>query len=228
MKALLPNEEVKVWSACTIKGKIHLVVITDQRVLLINKAVFSQTVEVVNLNSFTLSACKRGFISTTFKLNEFELNFKNKDEGQSFYNTLSGIASTTQMVPVVPSNKPKKKSGGVISAIVVVFLVAVIVISMESEDKDSSPSEPLTQEEKIKRQFSPWDGSHRQLERLVKTALHDPKSYEHVSSQYWVMKDHIIVNLSYRANNAFGAKVKEHIKAKYDFDGNLIEVVEQY
>lgn len=38
---------------------------------------------------------------------------------------------------------------------------------------------------KIESQFSAWDGSHRNLERIIKEAMNDPDSYDHVETVYW-------------------------------------------
>lgn len=38
---------------------------------------------------------------------------------------------------------------------------------------------------RIDRQFSAWDGSHNNLERLIKRSMNDPDSYEHDETVYW-------------------------------------------
>jgi hypothetical protein len=79
---------------------------------------------------------------------------------------------------------------------------------------------------KINRQFSGWDGAHHNLERLVKDNMHDPGSFKHVETTYADMKSYLIVQMRYRGNNMFGAKVLNTITAKVDLDGNILSVQE--
>jgi len=83
-------------------------------------------------------------------------------------------------------------------------------------------------EDKIKRQFSVWDGSHHKLNELIKKAMNDPGSYQHVETNYFDMKDHLIVNTTFRGKNAFGALIKNTVKAKVSIDGDDIEIIEQF
>jgi len=79
----------------------------------------------------------------------------------------------------------------------------------------------------IEAQFSQWDGSHIILTKAIKEAMNDPKSYEHVETVYWEMNDHLIVQMKYRGNNAFGGKVLAMVKAKVGLDGQILEIIEQ-
>lgn len=81
--------------------------------------------------------------------------------------------------------------------------------------------------EQLQKHFRPWDGSHRGLTRVIKEAMHDDDSYEHVETKYWDRSDHLIILTTYRGNNAFGAKVKNSIKAKVSLDGEVLEIIEQ-
>ena len=78
----------------------------------------------------------------------------------------------------------------------------------------------------IEKQFSAWDGSHRQLERYIKQNMNDPDSYEHVETKYWDMGDHLVVLTKYRGKNAFGGKVLGMTKAEVDMQGNVIRIME--
>lgn len=75
--------------------------------------------------------------------------------------------------------------------------------------------------------FSSWNGSHIRLVRLIKEAMHDPKSFKHVETRYGDRGDHLLVHMSYRGKNAFGALVLNSVTAKCDLDGNVIEIVAQ-
>ena len=81
---------------------------------------------------------------------------------------------------------------------------------------------------RIESQFSAWDGSHRNLERVVKKAMNDPESYKHVETVYWDMGSYLIVRTTFRGKNVFGGVVKNSVKAKVDLDGNVLEILEQY
>jgi hypothetical protein len=109
-------------------------------------------------------------------------------------------------------------------------------LSLEYNDETSSISANIYEDgfktdrevalEKIEEQFSPYDGSHYNLERLVKASMNDPDSYDHVETVYWVMVDHLVVRTTFRGNNAFGGKVTQSVKAKISFDGDVIDVFE--
>lgn len=119
-------------------------------------------------------------------------------------------------------------------------LVCLLILAAGSSDnggdksKSSVPktqSAPKTQEElrkeKIEKQFSAWDGSHRGLTKLIKQSMNDPDSYDHVETGYWDKGDHLIVKTTFRGKNAFGGVVKNWVMAKVDFNGNVIEVISQ-
>jgi hypothetical protein len=96
----------------------------------------------------------------------------------------------------------------------------------------SSPSKPLSKEEERKafigKNFSDWDGSHIKLEEYIKKSMNDPKSYEHIETKYWDRDDYLIVQTSFRGKNAFGALVKNQVKAKVGLNGEVIEILESY
>ncbi len=78
--------------------------------------------------------------------------------------------------------------------------------------------------EKIKNQFSSWNGEHTKLVDIIKSDLHDPSSFEHVESLYLDLHDYVLVEVTYRANNMYGAKVKESIAARFTIDGDFIRL----
>ena len=94
----------------------------------------------------------------------------------------------------------------------------------------SSPSKLLSKEEERKaligKSFSDWDGSHIKLEEYIKSNMNDPKSYEHIETKYWDYDNYLIVQTSFRGKNAFGALVRNQIKAKVDINGEVIEILE--
>lgn len=78
---------------------------------------------------------------------------------------------------------------------------------------------------KIESQFSAWDGSHRTLERYVKSAMNDPDSYKHESTTYADKGDYLLVQTTFRGKNAFGGVVRNTITAKLSLDGDLLEIL---
>lgn len=83
----------------------------------------------------------------------------------------------------------------------------------------------LEHKEKVKQQFSKFDGSHYMLERYLKKHLKDPSSYDHIETRYSDQKDHLIVLTKYRAKNGFGAMTIGMIKAKISLDGSIIQIL---
>lgn len=81
--------------------------------------------------------------------------------------------------------------------------------------------------ESIDSQFSAWNGSHRNLERVIQKSMNDPDSYDHVETVYWDRGDHLIVRTTFRGKNAFGGIVKNSVKAKVSLDGQVLQILEQ-
>lgn len=77
---------------------------------------------------------------------------------------------------------------------------------------------------KIEESFSKYNGSHRGLVKYVESAMHDPDSFEHVETKVYDKETYLLVRMIYRGNNKFGAKVKESVLAKVDFDGNVLSI----
>lgn len=78
----------------------------------------------------------------------------------------------------------------------------------------------------LKPQFNSWDGSHRGLERHIKTIMNDPASYEHDETSYIDRGEYLIIITQFRGKNAFGGVVRNTIKAKVDLSGNVLEIIE--
>jgi len=84
-----------------------------------------------------------------------------------------------------------------------------------------------SRKEKIEKQFSAVDGSHRNLTKYIKDTMNDPESYEHVKTVYQDKGDYLIVSTTYKGKNLFGGSVKNTIKAKVSLDGDILEILEQ-
>lgn len=79
----------------------------------------------------------------------------------------------------------------------------------------------------INNQFSAWDGSHIYLVKLVKENLNDPSSFKHVKTVYWDKGNYLIVKMTYRAKNAFGALILQNVTAKSDYKTDTITIISQ-
>ena len=81
--------------------------------------------------------------------------------------------------------------------------------------------------------FSKLDGSHKELVRRVKEALHDPRSFEHVDTRYTdntatATTTDLIVWMDYRAKNALGALVLGQVIAVVDRNnGRVLKITER-
>jgi len=93
---------------------------------------------------------------------------------------------------------------------------------------DPAVAKAAARQEQIDDQFSPWNGSHYGVVRLVKAAMNDPGSFQHVETRYWDQGDHLIVNMTFRGKNAFGAVVVSTVKAWASIDGDTVELLETY
>jgi len=87
------------------------------------------------------------------------------------------------------------------------------------------PAKPETRSERIGRQFSSWDGSHRKLTEFINSMLRDPGSYEHIATSYRDMTDYLLVTTRYRARNGFGGMGEGSVTAKVGLDGDIIGIV---
>jgi hypothetical protein len=107
------------------------------------------------------------------------------------------------------------------------FIVILLVIILPGEpEKDLSPEESRTKA--ILDQFSTADGRHYNLQFFVEDHLNDPDSFEHISTEYAVKEDHILVRMQYRAKNGFNALIRKEVTAKVDLEtGTVLEIVEE-
>lgn len=81
--------------------------------------------------------------------------------------------------------------------------------------------------ENIEKQFSPWDGSHPKLSRMIKENCRNPDSYEHIETRFRDDGSYIFVITKYRAENGFGGMSIGTVSANVDFKGNVIKIISQ-
>ena len=125
--------------------------------------------------------------------------------------------------------------GGFIFGCICLIVVAMMLKPNQTGESTKEPQRQLSQAEqqamsrkqRIESQFSAWDGSHRELEKLIKNSMNAPDSYKHVETKYWDQGDPLIVMTKFRGKNAFGGVITNWVKAKVSLDGNILEVLEQ-
>lgn len=70
------------------------------------------------------------------------------------------------------------------------------------------------------------DGSHRKFTEWLKREMNDPESYEHIYTMVEKRSGYTMLMVEFRANNAFGAKVKDKIFARISSEGEVEETAE--
>lgn len=114
--------------------------------------------------------------------------------------------------------KPKKRL-----LIIIGSIVALIIIgALAPKDKE----QPITKNDLIQAMFSPYDGHHYTLEGAIKKSMKNPKSYEHVETQYKALGDSVFVVCTFRGTNSFNAIVPQKIAAISDLHGNILSIEE--
>jgi hypothetical protein len=84
----------------------------------------------------------------------------------------------------------------------------------------------MTRKDSIELQFSAWDGSHYTLERLVKSSIRDPDSYQHIKTLWWDTPNGIIVSTRFRSKNGFGGYSVSYVKAKVNIKGDVVKIID--
>ncbi|WP_028294271.1 hypothetical protein [Oceanobacter kriegii] len=79
--------------------------------------------------------------------------------------------------------------------------------------------------QRVKSQFSSWDGSHKNLVTMLKAALNNPDGFEHVKTTYSDQGSNLIIIMDYRATNGFGAPTLHKLAASVDMDGNVLQIL---
>ncbi|MCF7944250.1 MAG: hypothetical protein K9L75_01775 [Spirochaetia bacterium] len=115
--------------------------------------------------------------------------------------------------------------------LIIIITVIIGFLSVSDSEDGETKKKPMTEEEKrkvlLEQQFSAWDGSHRELTKVIKEAMHNPKTYEHIQTSYIDKGDHLIVITEYRGSNMFGAIIKDSVTAKVDLKGNILEIIDE-
>lgn len=83
--------------------------------------------------------------------------------------------------------------------------------------------------------FSGWDGSYRPLVKIVKAAMDDPDSFEHVQTTFKIVnptdkspKPKAFVRMDFKGKNAFNATVSNSVLVEVDpLTGTVTKFIEQ-
>lgn len=114
-------------------------------------------------------------------------------------------------------------------AYVFLFLVIalVIVIVAIPSGKGTKEKEKTGYELWQSKNIASWNGSCRPVEQVIKKNLHDPASYEHVSTEVYKSADDSTIyqiETKFRAKNAFNAIVLNSATALVDSTGNVLKI----
>lgn len=92
-------------------------------------------------------------------------------------------------------------------------------MKVKQKEKKAEMERIAARQKTIEQQFSPWDGSHRDLENRIKNIINDPDSFKHYKTTYIDKGDHITVFMEFGAKNGFGGMVRNKLSADYSIDG---------
>tara|TARA_R110000744_G_scaffold379451_1_gene497651 strand:- start:752 stop:1210 length:459 start_codon:yes stop_codon:yes gene_type:complete len=99
-------------------------------------------------------------------------------------------------------------------------------LSISTDSAESILAFNVAREKAISASFSGLYGYHNGLKNAVVQSLKDPDSFEHIGTQYWDKKDHLVVLMKYRAKNSFGGYVVSSVRAKVSLDGSQIQILD--
>ncbi len=91
-------------------------------------------------------------------------------------------------------------------------------------DKEAKFKKAEARKKKIESSFSGWDGSHRGLEKYIKSTMNDPESYDHVETRYTDKGSYLYVQTTFRGRNGFGGMVKQTVSANVSLDGKVLKI----
>lgn len=134
-------------------------------------------------------------------------------------NYSKAVSIYTELVQLEPTNKSYQQSLDRFNKAEAVSQAKIAAEQLAAQEREARTS-------RIQAQFSGWDGSHRNFERMIKRAMNDPDSYDHVETRYIDKGKFIRVFCTFRGKNAFGGMIKNTKVADFDIDGNFLREVE--
>jgi hypothetical protein len=150
--------------------------------------------------------------------------FKKLNNGELAKPYLSQKSLNTEFITLMKTQAPERAK-----------IIKEVVERKEQEKAEKELAEELKKQEElnknrkenIEKQFSAWDGSHPKLSRMIEEGCRNPDSYEHIETRFRDDGNSIFVITKYRAENGFGGMTIGNVTARVDFDGNVIEIVNQ-
>lgn len=126
------------------------------------------------------------------------------------------------------ANPGKDLKTGCMGLIVLFSIIVFWALPDKSQQNNDALKTPAVQRaERVRKGFNPWNGEPIQLTELIKKAMKNPDSYQHVETIYSEKGDVLIVHTTYRGTNSFGAVVPNTVTAETDLDGNVLKVYDQ-
>jgi|TARA_Y100000034_G_C6841961_1_gene381041 hypothetical protein len=97
-------------------------------------------------------------------------------------------------------------------------------LNMSEEERNQLKISNLTVQD-FKKKLSGWDGSLESLVDYTKKILKNPDSFEHIETRFIIRKSFVEVEMIYKAQNSFGATVKNSIVAAVSADGDIMRIL---
>jgi hypothetical protein len=119
-----------------------------------------------------------------------------------------------------------KKHINTVIFFLMLLVFALLYVNIKEDEESILPAwqiEERAKMERLKAHFN-YDGSHKGLVKLVKDNMHNPKSFEHVETKYLEKDEKILLWMTYRGTNGFGATVTNTQNAIADYDGSILFV----
>lgn len=142
--------------------------------------------------------------------------------------TLAGVTPETPVVEEKNNvRKPKPKPTEQKESVKKTDEVATKITGEETKEavQEESPKDKIDPDFRL--QFSVWNGSHDNTVKYVKSQMHNPKSFEHVETQYidYAEKGFRTISMKYRGTNLNNAVVTQTIWVNVDLKGNITKVL---
>lgn len=131
------------------------------------------------------------------------------------------------------SRKPKSRAGLLLMIAVGLIFILPWLVPDTTETKAPvkaeqapAPVQPVIDPNAPENFLSGWDGSNRELVKLVKSGMNDPKSFEHVETRFRDNGDSLSLVMTFRGKNAFNATVTNKVSADLDKKARLLTNVQ--
>jgi hypothetical protein len=132
---------------------------------------------------------------------------------------IQAITVYTKLVALEPANKSYQQK-------LDRFIKARDASAAKEAAAQAAATAKAERQKKIEAQFSGWSGAHYNFERMIKDAMNDPGSYEHVETKYIDKGSYIRVFCTFRGKNGFGGTVKNTKVADFSVNGTFLKEVQ--